>query len=426
MLAVVIYATCLFTVSCSTVASVCLLRSRSVRENRHRLMGRQLWHLAAADVCFGTLTFMLFIFNIMSSRGVAILTSRSSRLDAFCVAVSWGYSVGFDTSMAVEAHLAVAFAAALFRCTAFLSILRRLLCLVWPIGIALATVETLNDKTFWRHGCANENRDLVGVSAVSASVLICIISYFCSLLRVATAGPVIRDRVLYRSQLFILVWIVCLVPNIVRVVRGISNPWYSLVSLHLFNLRGLFSTLLYFVQSHYVQRMRLRRQRLKERQGQRSASDGSENHLPREGIRLNSFTVAVGGNVSYVDVPPNHTAEAMAQSERDISALERGGQVSADASPRMQIPITPDPIHHNFMSCFEPGSLESGSLFSGSGSWPPPGLGDGGNEVRQGLNYMLALQDGLIRRDRTPQAAQPAGSRSPVPPRWTAPKCNEG
>merc|ERR1719221_1858110 len=81
------------------------------------------------------------------------------------------------------------------------------------------------------------------------------------------SGDVAFNRVWSRVQWFVLAWILCVLPNVLRVSNsgktGIFErfPILKPVALSLFAMKGLFNSLVYAVQSRYVHRTRQRMSR---------------------------------------------------------------------------------------------------------------------------------------------------------------------
>jgi len=374
----------------SCVASSCLLCwLHHIRHANHRkLMWRQLKQLAAADILFNCFVIADLAVDALSTRGLPFFTTRTSSLVSVCQAVSLVYSTGVYTSLAVEMHLAVCSAAAIFRWTSLLRALRASLACAWPLGLALAVLDVCLVGVTWRfeRGCISEGPDIISVVSVLVCVLVSLASYIGSLARACAAGRVVRHRIWHRTQYYLLVVIICCVPNLIRIwtVDNVfnRNPSLHLLALTLFNLKGLANTLVYAVQSHYIRRM-----------VSSSRGPAAETKLGEAG----SFHVGVGA-VDVVSVAPI-AAAALERSERETAVLEvaNDGLASAPSSP---------PALQEFLHGGPPRTPSRGLAGGGRGAASEEDVLLGcfeasvsPSDVRQGLVWTLSLADGLARRE---------------------------
>lgn len=247
----------------SSAASICLLCWLGSAQPKHKnkLMGRQLWHMAVADLAFGVFASMTFAMELLALYKVQ-LPFGMSNLNGICRSSAWAYSLGIETSALIETHLAVSLAASVYRCPRMLKYLRLGLVLVWPLGGAAAFLEVYDDDIRWfdDHGCKRSNPDFVFISSQVTFVVISLASYIICLVRMCgSSSRAVHDRVLGRVHYYLLAWFICCGPDLIR-ISSPSNvmqalPGFHCLALVLFNLNGFFNTLVYACHSRYIRRM---------------------------------------------------------------------------------------------------------------------------------------------------------------------------
>lgn len=245
----------------STAASVCLLRwlQHCRPEHRNKLIVRQLWHLALADTLFGLFAAAALSLNLLAFSDRAIFALTPDGMSRLCVAVSEAYSIGWIASITVELNLALACVAAISRWARILRRLHHMLLLTWPISIALSCVEVYGDEITWirGHGCAGQ-ADITSITVESIYAPICVACYVCGAVRTYVAGEGVRYRVWNRARFYILAWMVCSLPNLIRVSSRNDfverSPLLHCVALTLFSLNGLFNTVIYALRGCCIRR----------------------------------------------------------------------------------------------------------------------------------------------------------------------------
>lgn len=269
--------------SCYLIASL----SRTKIEDRVKLMPRQLWHLAMAD--FGVALFGVCTFCLLSVRGFEHDVLMCSVLGVLELSVTC-------TSLLIESHLALAAVAALKRSCRFLRGLERTLCAVWPSGFVLGVVGVYADKLMSSSGsgCQRQKANIVAIIVGFQSVIVSMASYMTCLIYLRTrecVGYVVEQRLWKRTNSYMLAWLVCTLPNTVRVslpnivLDNSYNDAVFTVCVSLFMLTGAANVLVYVVHSGYLRRLEYR---TRSRPVRRIAFPPSSER------RVVSFSVAMG------------------------------------------------------------------------------------------------------------------------------------
>jgi len=253
----------MFTLPCmcasvSVAASIGLMRRlHQAGPSNRGLMGRQLWHLAAADCLCSlgiVLTFILQGFK-GSSTAKEVMTGACDTEGTFCL-------IGALTSSLVEVHLSLSFLAGLCRNVLMLDLLRRSLLCLWPLGSLLGVWQLCTQRFQWtaQDGCKHTDATLFAAVQV-LSLLVCGSAYLISLILVMCSGRVgysVQSKVWTRAQYFLLVWLVCTCPNTVRLMRNwkfLDSMWCMSLALSLNALNGFANTVVYALLTNYVQRL---------------------------------------------------------------------------------------------------------------------------------------------------------------------------
>lgn len=245
----------------STAASLCLLRwlQHCRPEHRNKLIIRQLWHLALADTLFGLFAAATLSLNLLSYSDRAIFALTPDGMSRLCDALTWAYSMGWIASITVELNLALACVAAISRWPRMLGRLHHMLLFAWPISIGLSCVEVYGDEITWMrgHGCVGQ-ADITSITVESIYAPICVACYVCGAVRTYVAGEVVRYRVWNRARFYILAWMVCSLPNLIRVSSRNNfigtSPVLHCVALTLFSLNGLLNTVIYALRGCCIRR----------------------------------------------------------------------------------------------------------------------------------------------------------------------------
>jgi len=255
----------------STTLLVWLWRLR--KRHWRKLMARQLFHLCSSDLFF-------CFFAILSKVGDQVFILRgvpeSVGANILCSGLAFPYSVGLLTSVLVEAHMAISFAAAMHRWNRVLWFLGRSLVFLWPLGAALAGLEVFLTEISLVNGfgCRRTKEDFLGFTLLLMCFLVCLVCYVCSATKASSqAGEAIRRRVWNRANWYLVVALVSFGPNSYRLVTTTANIagniYFDMIALTLFNFSGLFNAIVYALQSSYVRRTRAEERR---RQPNKAAS----------------------------------------------------------------------------------------------------------------------------------------------------------
>jgi hypothetical protein len=224
--------------------------------------------MSVADLCFGLLVITYFILQLLFSLKVQIPLSASN-LNYVCQANALGYSIGCNTSTFIVTHIALTYASAIHRRLRLLGFLNRAILLVWPLGIAVSIVQVIFDHIVWdaQKGCHRLGQaDVTFLSLDLTCFVVCLACYLGSLVKMySETGKAAHARVLGRVHYFILAWLVCCGPNLIRDSSPHNfvqdSPVLHGLAITLFNLSGAANALVYALHSRYIRRMFLRNSR---------------------------------------------------------------------------------------------------------------------------------------------------------------------
>lgn len=259
--------------SLSIIASSCLLYWLCTVQQAHRqkLMCRQLWHLTIADLVFCVFSACYFVFWLVAQQRDDLASSHSTKMDNACLFMTFAYNIGFDTSVIMEAHLALSFTAAIYRWPLVLQGLSWLLWLAWPLGIMVAVTETWVVGVYWDgdSGCSPHHEDIYLIGLQMVCVGIAVTCYFLSFAKTCsarhTSPNAVQVRVWRRVHTYLLAWLFCDLPEFTTLFSSDltkeSSAVYPLIALSLFNLNPLANVLVYAYQSKYVHRIEANRSR---------------------------------------------------------------------------------------------------------------------------------------------------------------------
>mmetsp|Transcript_31451 Transcript_31451/g.57113 ORF Transcript_31451/g.57113 Transcript_31451/m.57113 type:complete len:686 (+) Transcript_31451:14-2071(+) len=266
--------------SISAFASACLLLNFTgiSRRDLRRLFARQLWQISAADLLCSV--FLVVNYGIMPAAPEAPLLSYAG--DAVCNITKWLYHAGLATSVCVEAHLAIGFAATHFRNRSALSWLHATLALAWPLGMLYASIDVYHGYE-WRparegihYRCTAVEPATVSFTVLIATVSsICLVCYICTACRVQNAGSAVQKRVWRYVMGFPLIALLSFGPDlllIAGVTKGFGEAVLRVLAPVLFSSNGFWNVLLYAIHSRYLQKVLARAARATESEGTESSS----------------------------------------------------------------------------------------------------------------------------------------------------------
>lgn len=245
------------------------LRRRSARVG-FPLLGRQLQYLSASDLAFSAAELFLLLIELLAKRDI-LSGAPEAAFGWMCAGIDVGRSGGVYSSMFVEAHLSVTFAASIFGFTRPVYHLRKALVLTSPLAVLLAISEVyvyeMNHFT-QGVGCTargtrgHGNRDSFFYTVAVTSMTICFTAYFFSAVKVRRAGEAVRLRAFSRIHGYVLTAVFCIAPNLAY--RLVYFVYYhdmkrSLVGevfvFTLFDIKGACNTMLYVILSTRALRM---------------------------------------------------------------------------------------------------------------------------------------------------------------------------
>lgn len=251
----------------SLIAAGCLFKWMSNIKGSHakKLLTRQLWHLALADLCEflpatlgGAHTILIQFFGLGAGR-------PSVALDVLCNGY-FAANLGCMVSVVIEVQLAITCIAVICRWKTLLVALSHSVILAWPVGATLGSLVVGMDKVYWDADIAFCNtRHLSGESL--KSLVLTIALSVCSLLygigiswrRWHAGAP--SKGVWDRARCFVLAAIISWTPFVAYqfVARGTLITKSSAVAFTLvltsLNANGLLNAWAYARQSRLVRRM---------------------------------------------------------------------------------------------------------------------------------------------------------------------------
>lgn len=171
-----------------------------------RLMARQLWHLALADVITSALIFP----NVFPEMILLFLGPFSSSsypaLNAVCW-VSIFNNLTFMTSVFIEVHIALSTVAVVFHCSAAVRLLSRILPVVWVLGCIVGAAVVWLGDTHWDLSTGSCNQHIAAwnlkVAVTTAALAISIALQVAGLVMdCRRAGETVRLRHLRQATVF--------------------------------------------------------------------------------------------------------------------------------------------------------------------------------------------------------------------------------
>lgn len=234
-------------------------------------MARELWHVALSDLCTFLMTVLCATTIDISNFTNAGHVTETPTLDSLCK-VCFGSNLFQMTSALVEAHIALATAASILRCTRALACLSRGLWLAWPVGFVLGFSVVYFDAPHWDQKANTCNVGMVE-GAVNGEKLkslyltfligICVVVYiFCTSFMGLHSSQVAYHRVWNRAKYFSLASIVSLAPQCVFSLVASTGAWIDpgtseavfFIVFSFANSNGLLNALVYAGQCRHIKR----------------------------------------------------------------------------------------------------------------------------------------------------------------------------
>eukprot|EP00927_Polykrikos_kofoidii_P017787 TRINITY_DN18138_c0_g3_i1.p1 TRINITY_DN18138_c0_g3~~TRINITY_DN18138_c0_g3_i1.p1 ORF type:complete len:436 (-),score=28.14 TRINITY_DN18138_c0_g3_i1:18-1325(-) len=324
--------------------------------DRKKMFCRQIWHLCVADIIFCVFLGSYIVVNVLVGQGYIILNSFWC---IWCSACTLLYSIGWDTAILVESHIAISFLAAMLRSPWGLKFLNALLGKLWVVGLCLAVGDVWAATAGSLSNCPGYP-DYVGTVLIAVCVATCLVCYVLSAVAACVqAGQAVRGRVWNRAQWYVVVALFCFGPAMYR-----ELTWHSASDIEFMvqvgtqvagSLNGLLNVLVYACQSRHLKKLAKhqvaqRQRRIIARWSQggqvaQSLAESRSTHTTEDlGSREDlSFHVAFQGE--SVHVVAMDCAEAMARAEAEqeqdkvqealqqmMRALQPGGESSSSHS----------------------------------------------------------------------------------------------
>lgn len=286
-----------------------------------KLMTRQLWHLALADL-LGSILHMPWTLLEALHLFFDISFGDSTALTELCRISMW-YDVAAVVSIFIEVHIALATVASLSHCSAILRELSKTLFLIWPLGFLIGAYVPLTSLIFWdneKNECKSMRHSGLKPRIMTAALLICMTTYACGILvSEGNAGSLVQARVWRQARFFVAAAVVSWGPysffhyaykDGITTARAQIAMYLGFTAL-LSN--GFLNAIVYAHQSRYRPR--------------------SAKPLPAEGVELQtwnkaldaSYHVAFAGRLEVRPIPAA-TKTAMRRATKEMEGLDEARQ----------------------------------------------------------------------------------------------------
>lgn len=266
-------------ISASGISCVFLLVGlcRLPRLRRSILLVRQLTHLAAADLAFAAVQVPACILNTGIDAGWTLEGVPKVLRDPFCDSGAFLQQIGNQASMIFECHLALTFAASIYKSPRGLQALSQCLPYAWLLAFAFAILSPVLGHFKWNADvpdnpvmCATEYRNWMTLSSILIVFATCSICYIISTVHVHTAGATVQLSVGARAKSYLLaaaltngpIAVYNVVPiSLIRNYPGSAiftkNFWFTWyqVATMLYNLSGLLHYAIYAVQCRRARKL---------------------------------------------------------------------------------------------------------------------------------------------------------------------------
>lgn len=229
-----------------------------------KLLFRQLMHLAVAILVDKLTEILAIVADLAVFAGWRPPSWETETLDTICVVILSSNQVGIVASLLIESHIALAFAAAMFKNVSALRWLGRWLRMIWPLAILLACTCPFLTHTYWAldegYACEIET-DWLGIIAMLVTFVVCIVSYAISSSRSCKAGWHVQKLVWQRTQSYLLVAMLVTLPYSAYNVYLLTDPeerWDLIlyaVAETLLDLNGVFYFIIYMLQNRSGRRL---------------------------------------------------------------------------------------------------------------------------------------------------------------------------
>lgn len=231
-----------------------------------KLMARQLWQLALADLFVCVLNCVWLTLELLHT--VFGFASKSSpALEAACI-VGMSNNVPGMVSVLIEVHMATATVASLFRFTKALRLLSRILPLAWPAGFSLGAAIVVLSDGYWdpKRGLCNSaslHGEALHVGTLGAALTICTGAYFVSVVMAARqAGVSVETRMWRRARWFVVAGMISWLPFVLFIcifagpgsMVGAGDDPTFFVAVGFLDSNGLLNAAVYAYQCRYLRR----------------------------------------------------------------------------------------------------------------------------------------------------------------------------
>lgn len=325
---------CLVAASVSFVASLTLLLWvwTLSKPLAGKLLARELWHIALADMLTALLLIPWFVVGLLNAYSDFGNDSQSQiTMDAICW-VSYLNNVPFMTSLFLEVHIALATVFSIFRLSSAISLLSKLLPLVWACGFVIGGIVVWRGHATWdpkgptmTGSCKGlPEGEMLKICTMIGGLAICTATYMVGIATGARArhiGQAVEGRAWRKAKLFVaaalVAWLPFAILHFTPVFEEHGVWFYSAAAL--LSANGFFNAAVYSWKSGFVRRVERRNTASWRRANVKDPLARDASHPPPQ-----SFNVQFEADVEEVDVP-NLTVNANRRAEREIRALERSG-----------------------------------------------------------------------------------------------------
>lgn len=310
---------------------------------RQKLLARQLWHLALADLIDAVLNTPWFALDCLN-HFAGVGSEQSRTLDAWCQ-IGIANNVLFITSVLVEVHIALACFFGMWRLLRAQQVLAKLLPLSWIGGLFLGGAIAVLSDVSWDSGagtCNTGSEDGHLLKAVTCTVALAI----CSAAYIATCffshrrtGHLAAERISRQTKVFLLAAIATWCPLMAYVYVSVATRGRLVPARQ--NFRGLAAYYLvytfFFLNGFlnacaYASASRLMQQEIYAR-----ISNKPEPQQVPDSERSVSLVVAFQEDPEVLIIPGSGTREANFTAMLETAELARSQEWSSIESSRTSL-----------------------------------------------------------------------------------------
>lgn len=348
-------------------AATLLLWLHRLRGAQEKLMARQLWHLALANLIECGMLIVWFALDLLNfAFGVG--RERTEVLDGLCTFSLWN-NAAFMTSLLVEVHIAMATAAALYRSHTALRALSCTVAFLWPLGFCMGAIVVFPSGIFWdpEIGSCDTKADAgeqFKAAIITLALCICFVTYIAGFVGAITHGGLsLQARVWGRVKFFLAAAMVSWFPfvlfsyiNVGGLIAGRLGRFDFHFVFTFFMSNGWLNTCVYALESKFIARAERRRELQLQRMQQLDPADISMQGLDQPAIP--EFAVGFRDHASFKVIPLTQADEReIAEVETAALETQRRGQRTLTGSNQSHARVVTlrmeEQVAEDLFGCFD-------------------------------------------------------------------------